>query len=32
VVNLTQNITPAQSDPEAVAASVINRAVAVARG
>lgn len=32
VVNLTQNITPAQADPAAVAASVINRAVAVARG
>jgi len=32
VVNLTQNITPVQSDPRAVAQSVVNRAVAVARG
>lgn len=31
VVNLTQNITPIQSDPHAIASSVVNRAVALAR-
>lgn len=32
VVNVTQNITPAQSDPNAVAMSVLNRAAVLARG
>lgn len=32
VVNVTQNITPAQADPNAVAMSILNRAAVLARG